>query len=176
MGTVVAHSARARGVAVAGRGCHEQRDIAAAVHQPEDHQEPLGCDLPEARCDEPHSRACARGGYGARHHRIATGRWTIFGPFSLWICEWAVPTMSMGLNEDSDKPSGAHWGERGEYSMTELFLNAFFAVRGFHANLLERARTERGASMVEYALLVGLIAVVAVVAIAALGGGIKGLF
>ena len=30
--------------------------------------------------------------------------------------------------------------------------------------------------MVEYALLVGLIAVVAVVAIAALGGGIKGLF
>jgi Flp pilus assembly pilin Flp len=52
--------------------------------------------------------------------------------------------------------------------MTELFLNAFFAVRGFHANLLERARTERGASMVEYALLVGLIAVVAVVAIAAL--------
>ena len=54
--------------------------------------------------------------------------------------------------------------------MTELFLNAFFAVRGFHGNLLERARTERGASMVEYALLVGLIAVVAVVAIAALGG------
>ncbi len=30
--------------------------------------------------------------------------------------------------------------------------------------------------MVEYALLVGLIAVVAVVAIAALGGGISGLF
>ena len=48
--------------------------------------------------------------------------------------------------------------------MTELFLNAFVAVRGFHGNLLERARTERGASMVEYALLVGLIAVVAVVA------------
>ena len=60
--------------------------------------------------------------------------------------------------------------------MTELFLNAFVAVRGFHGSLLERARTERGASMVEYALLVGLIAVVAVVAIAALGGGIKGLF
>ena len=30
--------------------------------------------------------------------------------------------------------------------------------------------------MVEYALLVGLIAVVAVVAVVALGGGIKGLF
>ncbi len=60
--------------------------------------------------------------------------------------------------------------------MTELFLNAFFTVRGFHSDLLERARTERGASMVEYALLVGLIAVVAVVAISLLGGGIKGLF
>ena len=60
--------------------------------------------------------------------------------------------------------------------MTELFLNAFFAVRGFHGNLLERARTERGASMVEYALLVGLIAIVAVVAVMWLGNGISGLF
>ena len=67
-------------------------------------------------------------------------------------------------------------GEEEGREMTELFLNAFFAVRGFHADLLERARTERGATMVEYALLVGLIAVVAVVAVAALGGGIKGLF
>ena len=55
-------------------------------------------------------------------------------------------------------------------------MNAFFAVRGFHSNLLERARTERGASMVEYALLVGLIAVVAVVAVGLLGGGIESLF
>ncbi|HVA07511.1 MAG TPA: Flp family type IVb pilin [Acidimicrobiales bacterium] len=39
-----------------------------------------------------------------------------------------------------------------------------------------RTRSERGASMVEYALLVGLIAVVAVVAVTALGGGISGLF
>jgi pilus assembly protein Flp/PilA len=60
--------------------------------------------------------------------------------------------------------------------MTQLFLNAFVAVRGLHGSLLERARTERGASMVEYALLVGLIAVVAVVAIYALGQGISGLF
>jgi pilus assembly protein Flp/PilA len=60
--------------------------------------------------------------------------------------------------------------------MINLFLNAFVAVRGFHADMLGRAKTERGASMVEYALLVGLIAVVAVVAIAALGGGISGLF
>jgi len=60
--------------------------------------------------------------------------------------------------------------------MIELFINAFVAVKGAHGSLLERARSERGASMVEYALLVGLIAVVAVVAVAALGGGISGLF
>ncbi len=60
--------------------------------------------------------------------------------------------------------------------MLGMFMNAFVAVRGTHGALLERARTERGASMVEYALLVGLIAVVAVVAVGALGGGIAGLF
>ena len=60
--------------------------------------------------------------------------------------------------------------------MLGYFINAFVAVRGAHGALLERARTERGASMVEYALLVGLIAVVAVVAITALGGGISKLF
>jgi pilus assembly protein Flp/PilA len=60
--------------------------------------------------------------------------------------------------------------------MSELFISAFFAVRGVHGTLLQRARTERGASMVEYALLVGLIAVVAVVAVAALGGAISNLF
>ena len=60
--------------------------------------------------------------------------------------------------------------------MIGYFLNALVAVSTAHGTLLERARTERGASMVEYALLVGLIAVVAVVAIAALGGSISGLF
>jgi pilus assembly protein Flp/PilA len=60
--------------------------------------------------------------------------------------------------------------------MIELFLNAFITVRGAHSTMLERARTERGASMVEYALLVGLIAVVAVVAVTLLGGGIAHLF
>ena len=69
------------------------------------------------------------------------------------------------------------WGEEeGNHQMTELFLNAFLTVRGFHRDMFERARNERGASMVEYALLVGLIAVVAVVAISLLGGGISGLF
>jgi Flp pilus assembly pilin Flp len=60
--------------------------------------------------------------------------------------------------------------------MTEMFMQAFFTVRGLHSTLWERARTERGASMVEYALLVGLIAVVAVVVVSALGLGIANLF
>ena len=60
--------------------------------------------------------------------------------------------------------------------MIELFINAFVTVRGLHGSLLERAKVERGASMVEYALLVGLIAIVAVVAVMWLGGGISSLF
>jgi pilus assembly protein Flp/PilA len=60
--------------------------------------------------------------------------------------------------------------------MIELFINAFVTVRGLNSSLLERAKVERGASMVEYALLVGLIAIVAVVAVIALGNGISGLF
>jgi len=60
--------------------------------------------------------------------------------------------------------------------MIEIVISSFVAVRGWHTGLLERARTERGASMVEYALLVGLIAVVAVVAVSLLGSSISGLF
>ena len=60
--------------------------------------------------------------------------------------------------------------------MIELFVSTFVTVRAFHGSLLERARVERGASMVEYALLVGLIAIVAVVAVMWLGNGISGLF
>lgn len=60
--------------------------------------------------------------------------------------------------------------------MLGYFINAFVAVRSAQGALLQSARSERGASMVEYALLVGLIAVVAVVAIMALGGSISSLF
>jgi pilus assembly protein Flp/PilA len=66
--------------------------------------------------------------------------------------------------------------EEGNKEMIELFVNAFVTVRGLHGSLLQRARVERGASMVEYALLVGLIAIVAVVAVMALGNGISSLF
>ena len=60
--------------------------------------------------------------------------------------------------------------------MLSMFVSAFTAVRAVHGAVRERTGSERGASMVEYALLVGLIAVVAVVAVAALGGGISNLF
>jgi pilus assembly protein Flp/PilA len=74
-----------------------------------------------------------------------------------------------------DSRGDPHGAKRGAH-MLGMFLNAFVTVRTAHGTLFDRARTERGASMVEYALLVGLIAVVAVVAVAALGGGISGLF
>jgi pilus assembly protein Flp/PilA len=60
--------------------------------------------------------------------------------------------------------------------MTELFIKTYLVVRSANTALLERARTERGASMVEYALLVGLIAVVSVGIVTALGGAVKGIF
>jgi pilus assembly protein Flp/PilA len=60
--------------------------------------------------------------------------------------------------------------------MVSMFMNALVAVRAASSSVAARTRSERGASMVEYALLVGLIAVVAVVALTLLGGGISGLF
>ena len=60
--------------------------------------------------------------------------------------------------------------------MTVMFMQAFATVRSLHAKVLDRARSEHGASMVEYALLVGLIAIVAVAAVTLLGNSIAGLF
>jgi pilus assembly protein Flp/PilA len=60
--------------------------------------------------------------------------------------------------------------------MTVFFLQAFATVKSLHTTMLDRARSERGASMVEYALLVGLIAIVAVLAVTFLGHQIEGLF
>jgi pilus assembly protein Flp/PilA len=60
--------------------------------------------------------------------------------------------------------------------MLASFKAALFGVRSMYVSQLISDRTERGASMVEYALLVGLIAVVAVVAIAALGQGLTSFF
>ena len=60
--------------------------------------------------------------------------------------------------------------------MVGVLLNAYMAVSTAHETLSARARTERGATLMEYALVVGLIAVVAVVIVAALGRGVSGLF
>jgi pilus assembly protein Flp/PilA len=60
--------------------------------------------------------------------------------------------------------------------MIQLFMQAFVSVREINSQMLHRARSERGASMVEYALLVGLIAIVAVVGLLALGPAIGNLF
>jgi pilus assembly protein Flp/PilA len=54
--------------------------------------------------------------------------------------------------------------------MIAVIMQSLMSVR------LNRASSERGASMVEYALLVGLIAIVAVVALLALGPAIANLF
>jgi len=59
--------------------------------------------------------------------------------------------------------------------MTVLFANAFAGLRSATRAFAGRT-SERGASMVEYALLVGLIAVVCIAAVAVLGGDIGSLF
>jgi Flp pilus assembly pilin Flp len=63
-----------------------------------------------------------------------------------------------------------------EMQMVGMLLNAFVASWTAPETLLARARNERGATLMEYALVVGLIAVVAVVVVAALGRGVSGLF
>ena len=56
--------------------------------------------------------------------------------------------------------------ERGRMPMTEMFHACILRSSRSQPGALARAGIERGASMVEYALLVGLIAIVAVVTIA----------
>jgi pilus assembly protein Flp/PilA len=90
--------------------------------------------------------------------------------------EWRLAGCETGNGKPNRSNNSSAMRLREGKVMTEMFMHAFFAVRGAHSTLLQRARTERGASMVEYALLVGLIAVVAVVLVAALGNGISGLF
>ena len=60
--------------------------------------------------------------------------------------------------------------------MLASFKGAFFGVRAMYVSQLFSDRNERGASLVEYALLVGLIAVVAVVGVVACSDGMIHLF
>jgi Flp pilus assembly pilin Flp len=57
-----------------------------------------------------------------------------------------------------------------------MLMRAFLAVRSAHGAVLERAYSEQGASTVQYALLVAVIALVVAVLVGALGSGMKGLF
>ena len=43
-------------------------------------------------------------------------------------------------------------------------------------NLLSRMKNKKGQGMVEYGLIVGLIAIVVIVALTAMGGGLKSIF
>jgi pilus assembly protein Flp/PilA len=65
-------------------------------------------------------------------------------------------------------PEDNHHHHQGDTDMTQIdFLKTWLA---------SHTRTERGASLVEYALLVALIAVVCIAAVTVLGGNIKGNF
>ncbi|RZU31206.1 Flp family type IVb pilin [Blastococcus saxobsidens] len=56
-------------------------------------------------------------------------------------------------------------------------INAYATIASFVAFAQERLRRdEKGATAVEYGLMVGLIAVVIIVAVTALGGQLNGLF
>ncbi len=50
------------------------------------------------------------------------------------------------------------------------------AVNYLRIQLAAKARSERGASAVEYGLLVALIAIVIIVAVTTLGGNLSGIF
>ncbi len=52
----------------------------------------------------------------------------------------------------------------------------FYTLVALGLNLKDRAKEDRGATAVEYGLLVGLIAVVIIVAVTALGSKLTGLF
>jgi len=55
-------------------------------------------------------------------------------------------------------------------------MRAALSVRGAYGAILERPETEQGASTVQYALLMALIALVVALIVAFLGSGVRGLF
>lgn len=57
-----------------------------------------------------------------------------------------------------------------------MFRLLFVLNSALSTRLRDRGASDRGASMVEYGLLVGLIAIVAIVAVETLGDGIFNLF
>ena len=55
-------------------------------------------------------------------------------------------------------------------------MRAALSMRGAYGAILERPESEQGASTVQYALLMALIALVVALIVAFLGSGIRGLF
>lgn len=60
--------------------------------------------------------------------------------------------------------------------MTSLMVSTLAFISGLQANVKERFASERGATAVEYGLLVALIAAVIVVVVGLLGGKINDAF
>lgn len=79
------------------------------------------------------------------------------GPFA-----WSVPAHQVFRGKDDD--------------MTPLMVSTLAFVSGFQAHLKERFASERGATAVEYGLLVALIAAVIVVVVGLLGGKVNDAF
>ena len=115
-----------------------------------------------------------------RSSPLSLGGCVVSNPRRADLTIWSIRPMDRRpCIPDARESKYSEWrlaqGKRGERNVG-YFHERFRRVRSAHGTMFERARTERGASMVEYPLLVGLIAVVAVVAVAALGGGISNLF
>jgi Flp pilus assembly pilin Flp len=55
-------------------------------------------------------------------------------------------------------------------------MRAALSVQGAYGTIVERPESEQGASTVQYALLMALIALVVALIVAFLGSGIRGLF
>src|SRR5690606_19489321 len=127
----------------------------AALHLAEDRQEPPRVDLPEARRAGPHPGRAAGRAHGDRAPRLrgAMG-----------------PSPALGRTTYQERHAGADThttdlGGRGSCtnrqrstrdSETTEMITSYHFIKAW---LVAQAKTERGASLVEYALLVALIAV-----------------
>jgi pilus assembly protein Flp/PilA len=78
----------------------------------------------------------------------------------------------MGAAGNSLKSNKTHFTELKEITMTSLMVS----MTAFIAGIKERFESEKGATMVEYGLMVALIAIIVAVGAAALGIGIDALF
>src|SRR5688572_9550175 len=134
-----------------------------ALHQRQDREEPPGVDLRETRRPGPHPGG-ADGGANGDHPPELNG---VPGPMSRSAYE-ADLISGRYLNQrrtpgaDSQKHCCAPRRRNGRKTMNLYVLKTWIEAK---LNITD----ERGASMVEYGLLLALIAVIAIVAVRALG-------